>query len=207
MRSTGTNRTDSPRTPAEALQRLVDGNRRFASAAAVHPDQCPTRRAMVARAQHPVAVVLGCSDSRVPPEVVFDQGLGDLFVIRVAGHVVDDVTLGSIEYAVEQLGVRLVLVLGHEGCGAVQATLDGGSPPGHIGRLTDAIRPAVGAVSPRTGDPLTDAIAANVEYVVRQLRSAEPLLAPLSRDGALVIVGGCYAMKSGVVKLLSKPSA
>lgn len=121
----------------EALARLMEGNARYVSAKLNHPDQTLQRRAEVASGQHPFAIILTCADSRVPPELLFDQGLGDLFVVRVAGNIVDDDILGSIEYGVGELATPLVMVLGHERCGAVKATVEsveqGGEVPGHIG--------------------------------------------------------------------------
>ena len=127
------------------LADLVAGNQRFASDRLMHPHQAHMRVAEVAKAQHPTAAVLACSDSRVPPEIVFDRGVGDLFVVRVAGNTADDVALGSMEYAVEHLGVKVVMVMGHKRCGAVSAAVAGGAAPGHIGALVEALLPAVTA--------------------------------------------------------------
>jgi carbonic anhydrase len=124
------------------LARLEEGNRRAASNHSTHPHASSARRGEVAQSQSPFAVIVSCSDSRVPPELLFDQGYGDLFVIRIAGNVVEDTALGSIEYAVEHLGAKLLVVLGHERCGAVKATVDGGEAPGHIGSIVNAIKPA-----------------------------------------------------------------
>src|SRR5437763_16489649 len=135
--------------PTRALRQLLSGNNRYVAAQMLHPRQGVQRGQQVAPRQQPLAAILSCADSRVPPEIVFDQGLGDLFVIRVAGNTADDVALGSLEYAVEHLGVHLVLVLGHERCGAVQATYDmltkGEALPGHIAALAVPIVPAVQA--------------------------------------------------------------
>jgi carbonic anhydrase len=125
-------------TADRALQKLIDGNKRYVDFKRTYPDQDQVRLKAVAQDQHPFAVILGCADSRVPPELLFDQGLGDLFVIRVAGNILDDGTLASIEFATAELGVPLVMVLGHERCGAVAATLNGGEIPGHISRLVDS---------------------------------------------------------------------
>ncbi len=123
----------SPGAPADAaLARLMEGNRRYTRHKAKHPDESLSRRKDLEGTQHPFAVILGSADSRVPPELLFDQGLGDLFVIRVAGNIVDDAILGSIEYAVEHLGAKLILVLGHEKCGAVTAAIEGGAAAGHL---------------------------------------------------------------------------
>ena len=122
-------------TGEQALQKLMEGNARYASGNTSHPDQSMERRYELVAGQHPFAVIVGCSDSRIAPELIFDQGLGDIFVIRAAGQVLDDVAIGSIEYAVEHLGVPLVVVLGHDSCGAVTATLEGGEVAGHLNCL------------------------------------------------------------------------
>jgi carbonic anhydrase len=138
----------------------------------------------------------------VPPEIIFDQGLGDLFVIRVAGNIVDDAILGSIEYAVEHLDVALVMVLGHERCGAVEAALQEGEIAGHIGALVKAIAPAVPPASDRSGDRLDRAVRANVVRVVAQLRASHPVLAERVSGGRLRVAGARYDLDSGTVELL-----
>src|SRR5207247_2291014 len=136
----------------QAMKMLQDGNARFVSGKLEHPNESPERRTEVAKGQHQFAVILACADSRVGPEVIFDAGLGDLFVTRVAGNVVDDAMLGSIEYAVEHLGAPLIVVCGHQRCGAVQATVEtvasGAPAPGHLGALIDPIKPAVTSEKP-----------------------------------------------------------
>jgi len=186
----------------KALQKLMDGNNRYVSAQMSHPNQTPARRSEVIEGQHPFAVIVGCSDSRVPPEIIFDQGLGDLFVVRLAGHVLNDEATGSIEYAVEHLGTRLVMVLGHDKCGAVNATVQGGEAPGHIGSIVNAIKPAVDRAKNQPGDLLENAIRENVAMVVDQLRSSSPLLAHLVKDGILKIIGAYYRLDDGKVTLV-----
>lgn len=178
--------------PEEALARLKKGNARAASGSFTHPHQSTADRAALAKAQHPFAVVLSCSDSRVPPELVFDQGYGDLFVVRVAGEVVDAPGLGSIEYAVEHLGPRLVVVLGHERCGAVKAAVDGGEAPPNIASLIKAIQPAVDEVKDAKGDKLDLAMRANVRRVVRQV----------AVDVNVKVVGMVYDLDTGKVEIL-----
>lgn len=164
-------RADEPANIAadEAMQRLKDGNQRFAADKATHERQHADRRAEVAKGQKPFAIVVCCSDSRVSPEIVFDQGLGDLFVVRTAGNVVDDVGLGSIEYAVEHLGTRLVVVVGHTECGAVSAAVSGGEVHGHLRAVVEAIKPAVEKVKGQAGDPVDNAVRANVRETVKHL--------------------------------------
>ena len=153
--------------PAEAISKLKEGNGRYTSGNLQHPGQTTERRTELANVQHPFAVIVSCSDSRVPPEIVFDQGLGDLFIVRVAGNVINDEGLGSIEYAVDHLGSRLILVLGHQRCGAVQAAKETiaakGKAPGHIESLVTAIKPAVEATAKKDLDAT---IKANVNHVV-----------------------------------------
>ncbi len=194
-------------SPDEALARLMAGNGRYAAQRARRPNQTGRRRVEVAAGQHPFAIVLGCADSRVPPEIVFDQGLGDLFVVRVAGNIADDAAVGSLEYGVDHLGAPLILVLGHEGCGAVTAAIEavekGGDLPGHLGAVVGPIRAAVERARGRGGDLLDNAVRANVESVVDRLKASEPVLAAAAKAGRLKIVGGRYALRSGRVDLIA----
>lgn len=190
-------------TSTEALAELLAGNQRYMAGRLTHPHQVAERRVETACGQNPFATILTCSDSRVPPEIIFDCGLGDLFVVRVAGNVLDDVVLGSIEYAAEHLGVGLVLVLGHSRCGAVTAAVQGTHPRGHIGSLTDRLRPAVQRAAAAGQDTLDAAITANIELTVAELRAAEPILAQQIADGRLQIVGAHYDLKTGLVELLN----
>jgi carbonic anhydrase len=192
--------SDAPSiSPQKALDILKAGNRRFMSSKLAHPRQNMNRVQSVSKAQHPVAIVLGCSDSRVPPEVVFDQGIGDLFIIRVAGNIADNAVLGSIEYAADHLGTPLIVVLGHERCGAVTAAVQGGTPPGHIGALTRAIAPAVFAAKKMKGDVVENAIKVNVRNVVKQLEADHPLLSEKVKKGTLKVVGARYDLDTGAV--------
>jgi carbonic anhydrase len=186
----------------EALARLKAGNERFVAGQVIHPNAGAERRAEVAKGQKPFAIVVGCSDSRVGPEVVFDQGLGDLFVVRTAGNVVDDVALGSIEYAAEHFGVPVIYVLGHTRCGAVAAAVAGGEAPGHVGSIVEKIKPAVEETKGEKGDAVDNAVRANVRNVVNQLRGAGPILSGLVKSGKLRVVGGCYDLETGRVQML-----
>src|SRR5206468_3976245 len=138
--------------PADAMRRLREGNERFVEQKETTAQRDALRREQVATGQHPFAIVLGCADSRVPPEVVFDQGLGDLFVIRVAGEVAPAEVIGSIEYAVEHLGCHTVIVLGHERCGAVEAAMSGTAPEGNLGELIKDILPAIEKIDKKAPD-------------------------------------------------------
>lgn len=186
-------------TAERSIAALAEGNKRFISGKCQHPHQDAARRSEVLAGQAPFAVVITCSDSRVPPEVIFDLGIGDLFVIRTAGNVLDDVVLGSIEYAVEHLNAPLVLVIGHQKCGAVSAVVQGGELAGHLAAIARQIEPAVAQAKMMTGELLDNAIDANIGNVVAQLRNNEPVLKELVRAGAVQIVGGRYDLDSGKV--------
>ena len=186
-------------TADQALERLLAGNQRYVAARQEHPHQTPARRAELSGGQHPFAIVLGCADSRVPPEVIFDQGLGDLFVVRVAGNVVDDVVLGSIEYAAAHLHTPLIVVLGHSRCGAIGATVAGGELEGHLPDLAAAIQPAVDRARDLPGDLLDNAVVANATMVAQQLRSSEPVLSELVHAGKLKVVAARYDLDTGIV--------
>jgi carbonic anhydrase len=191
-----------------ALARLRDGNRRFAAGEVSRERLSIDRRAELAQAQDPIAIVLGCSDSRVPAEIVFDQGLGDLFVIRVAGNIVAPSQVGSVEFAAERFGTPLVVVLGHSGCGALKAALEGLRRPGpkshNLRSIVDRVRPAVhDVVEARPDAPDEDVIAlairANIRASVNHLRHASDLLEELIQDRRLAVVGAEYSLETGVV--------
>jgi carbonic anhydrase len=219
-------------SPADAIARLKQGNGRFTAGNMQHPhessdersymaknsyenvgmtflgmtaEQAAERRTELAKTQHPFAAIVSCSDSRVPPEIVFDQGLGDLFIVRVAGNVINDEGLGSIEYSVDHLGTRLILVLGHQSCGAVKAAKETiaakGKAPGHIESLVTAIKPAVEATAK---DDLDATIKANVKHVVEALRSSAPILMARVDSGEIQVIGGYYNLDTGAVTFLDE---
>jgi carbonic anhydrase len=217
--------------PAEAMSRLKEGNGRYTSGKQHPPEsseerayiatnsyenagviflgmtaaEAAKRRAELTKSQHPFATIVSCSDSRVPPEIVFDQGLGDLFVLRVAGNVINDESLGSIEYSVDVVAVRLIVVLGHQRCGAVKAARETiaakGTAPGHIQSLVTAIQPAVEATA--KGD-LEATIKANVDHVVQALRSSTPILKAKVDSGEVRVVGAYYSLDTGSVTFLDE---
>jgi carbonic anhydrase len=191
-------------TPAAALERLKEGNARFAADRPAAKDQGSKRRAELARGQRPFAVIITCSDSRVPPETIFDQGLGDLFVIRLAGNVVDTAAVGSVEYAVGQLHVPLVVVLGHEECGAVQAALDGKPLPGDLGRLIAMVQ--VGNRLPLGAkERLLAGTRANAVHQARELiRRSQPIKDFVDTERVRVVTG-LYGLTSGKVQWLDWP--
>lgn len=178
----------------EALQRLMRGNQRFVAELAKNPNQTITRREEVAGGQMPFAIVLGCADSRVTPSIIFDQGIGDLFIVRLAGNVFDNsVGVGSLEYAAEHFHSPLLMVMGHEKCGAVEATLDvvehPAEIPGKIGNIVELIKPSVEQTKGQPGDWVDNAARANVLHAVEQLKNADPFISKLQADGKLKIVG------------------
>jgi carbonic anhydrase len=192
----------SAATADEALQQLLEGNKRYVAGKLARPHQTARRRTEVAAGQSPVAALLSCSDSRVPPELIFDQGLGDLFVVRVAGNVADAPGIGSLEYGVAVLKAPLLVVLGHSACGAVDATLKGGDFPGQVGSIAKLIEPAVEKVRGHGGDTLANAIRANVALTVDRLKTTGPILADQVEKKTLRIVGAHYDLASGKVELL-----
>jgi carbonic anhydrase len=185
------------------MKRLLAGNRRFVTENYNRGDIGPARRAELSKGQHPYAIIVDCSDSRVAPEIIFDQGLGDVFVVRTAGNTLDNIVIGSLEYAVEHLGVQLILVLGHEDCGAVKATIGigAGKAEGHIDAIVQAIKPAVAIARTKPGDVLNNAVAENVDLVVERLRTSQPILGNAVQAGKVKIVGGVYSLKDGSVDL------
>lgn len=189
----------------DPLERLREGNQRYVTSTTVCHEDWAAKRMAVAQGQAPFAIIVTCSDSRVPAEIIFDQALGDLFVIRLAGNVVDDFAIGSIEYGTSILGAKFVLVLGHSNCGAVDAVLKGLKFDNHIQSILDRIKAAVSSTKSKKGDSLETAIKANVKNVRDSLRLSKPVLAKLVERGELRIVGGYYDLKSGKVELLDKP--
>jgi len=218
--------------PTEALSRLKEGNSRFTAGNPQHQhesaderkymaanslenpgmislgmtsEQASKRRAELTKSQHPFAIILSCSDSRVPPELVFDEGLGDLFIVRVAGNVLNDEGIGSIEYGVEVLGARLIVVLGHQSCGAVDAAMKtvaaNGKAPGHIQSLVTAIKPVVTSTPKADLETMTKA---NVKHVADALRSSKPILKARVDSGEVQVIGGYYTLDTGAVSFLDR---
>jgi len=195
----------------EALNRLRKGNKRFVSDSSIfnNAPSHKSRRHSLAEDQDPFAIILGCSDSRVPSEIVFDQGLGDLFVVRVAGNIVAPSQIGSIELAVERFGARLVVVMGHSRCGAIQATLDSLRDPSknqskNLRSIVDRIRPSL-ALLDIDQDPeitLQQAVRANIHSSVSQLQHKSRVLEQLIREGDLLILGAEYSLDTGIVNFL-----
>jgi carbonic anhydrase len=197
---------DAPSTvnADEALKLLKEGNERFTSGKlnSVTPEELTQRRGELATGQKPFAVLVCCSDSRVGPEIVFDQELGNIFVVRTAGQVLDAAGIGSIEYAVAHLGSPLIMVLGHESCGAVAAAVADAKEPGHIGDVIKAIRPAVEKAKDMKGNELNNAIEVNVQDIVARLKKTGPIISEKVKSGQVKIVGGVLSLKSGNVMMV-----
>jgi carbonic anhydrase len=196
-------------TADEVLQQLLSGNERFIKGESHSPRRTPSDFRAVANAQYPIAVIVACADSRVSPELLFDMGVGDLFVIRVAGNVIDGagVTVkGSIEYAIAELHAPLIVVLGHSNCGAVKSAVahinDKDSLPGAINGLVELVKPAVVRVKGQPGDIYANATRENVKIGVEKLRNLQPIIAPRVKQGSVKVVGGVYDLHTGKVELL-----
>lgn len=189
-------------TAEEALNQLKEGNSRYVKGDIKHPHTDIQRRDELTGGQHPFAVILSCADSRVVPELLFDQGLGDLFVIRVAGNVAKDKVIGSIEYAIKFLNSKLIVVMGHENCGAVSASLSNADPGGHIGAIIEKIKPAVYMSKRMPGDHLTNAIKVNAQLVSEELKESKPILQDAVRSSGVKIVSAYYNLGRGEVEFM-----
>lgn len=194
-------------TPQRAMKLLVAGNRRWVTGQVQHPHQSIERRDALSRTQRPFATIVSCMDSRVPPELVFDRGLGDLAVIRTGAQVLDGgVVLGSIEFGSGQLHTPLIFVLGHQRCGAVVAAIrtieSGGKAPDHIQAVVEALRPAYHAAKRQPGDLVDNMIRAHIELTVERLKSDPPIERSIAH-GELAIAGGYYSLDSGAVSIIA----
>lgn len=192
----------NPVSPEQALKRLLDGNQRFVQQKRQYPDQSLERIRMIAQAQYPFAAILGCADSRVPTEIIFDQGLGDLFVVRVAGNVVCDTVIGSLEYATAVLGSQLIVVLGHKRCGAVAKALQDKPISGRMGLIIEGIKPAVETTKMTTKNLQDHAVIANIKYQANKLQENSTILSKLVRQNKLKIVGARYDLDSSKVSIV-----
>jgi carbonic anhydrase len=189
-------------TPEQALQELMKGNQRFVSGKLENPRRNRARLAEVAKTQKPFAAILGCADSRVPSEIIFDQGFGDLFICRIAGNVATPEEIGSLEFGTLVLGAKVIVVMGHKRCGAVEATIKGAQVPGQIASLLEAIKPALKLSNTQTGDELEKATKANVLFQMERLK-ASPVISQLIKEGKLTLVGGYYDLDTGTVTMVS----
>jgi carbonic anhydrase len=189
-------------TSAQALERLLVGNRRYTAMRQLHPRQTDVHRQTLVEGQHPFAAILSCSDSRVPAELIFDQGLGDLFIVRTAGHTMDELVLASLEYAVFSLQVPLLLVLGHTRCGAVMSAMQPQTLPGHLPHLMSRLRPALDTIDLTAEDALHQAIHANSRYTAQVIANHSQVLSEAVAAGRVEIVPAYYDLSTGRVDLL-----
>ncbi|WP_431928196.1 carbonic anhydrase [Micromonospora wenchangensis] len=193
----------APITPTQALAELQAGNRRFVAGVPRHPNQDAGHRAAVADGQHPFAVIVGCSDSRLAAEIIFDRGLGDLFVVRTAGHTAGPEVLGSVEYAVTVLGTPLVVVLGHDSCGAVQAARDtartGTQPPGHLYSVVAAVGPSLRRAAQQGVHDIDGIVDIHIAQTVEVLLGNSPVIAAEVAAGRCAVVGMSYRLAAGEV--------
>jgi carbonic anhydrase len=194
-------------TAATILAALKAGNQRHVGAHYFHPHETAKYRQELSAGQHPLASILTCADSRVAPEIIFDQGLGDLFDVRVAGNVAGDDEIASLEYAAEHLHTPVIVVMGHQKCGAVSAAVEGGKAAGHLSALITPISSAVEKAKHLQGDLVENSVRINVENVVEELRTSKPVLSELVSQGKLSIVGAVYSLDTGKVTWLSESTS
>jgi carbonic anhydrase len=187
--------------PAVALEMLIAGNARFVARLRQNPNQDFARVTAVAETQKPFAAILGCADSRFPAEIIFDRGIGDLFVCRVAGNVATPEEKGSLEFGTLVLGAKVIMVVGHERCGAVKAAVAGAPVPGQIGSLIDAIKPAVESSKNLPGDKVENAVKANIVLQAKRLKES-PVISQLILQGKLIVTGGYYDLDTGLVTII-----
>ncbi|WP_130806204.1 carbonic anhydrase [Senegalia massiliensis] len=185
-----------------ALQKLIKGNKEYVAEKSSDSNKSLKRRQEVMDEQNPFAVILSCSDSRVPPSVIFNQGIGDLFVIRTAGNTIDDLVIGSIEYAIENLGVQLIMVMGHEKCGAIDAAIQETTSLGHMNSFVETIKPAIENMDKDLMDKWNNASKMNVLSIVERLSLSDPILSKKIKENNLEIIGSFYHLDSGLVEII-----
>ncbi len=184
----------------EALTILLNGNKRFSSGNAQHPHQSPDWREKIQAGQSPIAVVVSCADSRVPPEIIFDQGLGDLYVIRTSGHVIDQFLVGNIEYAVTTFGIPLILVLGHQKCNEIISAIYDEKPSENVKQIVEHLKLAYQDVKDQDGDEVYNTVLSNIRLMVEKIKTWDPVLSKLVVQGNLKNVGCVYSVKTGQVE-------
>lgn len=191
----------------ESLKKLVEGNQRFAQGKSIHPNRSEELRNALLEGQNPYAVVISCSDSRVPVEIIFDVGLGDIFVIRTAGHVLSNETMGSLEYAVKELGVKFVMIMGHDNCGAVNSAMKAYNEKQkltpNLKSLLNHIYPVFETMEKSGKNSLDDAVKLNIQYQVEDLLKKDEYLAQQVEENKIMIVGAKYSLDTGLVELMN----
>jgi carbonic anhydrase len=186
----------------EIVDLLKEGNMRFANGSSIHPNQTAEYRARLVKSQNPFALIITCNDSRITPEIIFDQGLGDLSVIRVGGNVISDQVLGTIEYVIEHLGVTLIVVMGHERCGAVSVAASGGEPRAHMVHVINEILPAVELAKTMEGDLIHNAVVLNSKLTAEKIRNAKPFINRIVQSGGVQVLSAVYDVHTGVVTFI-----
>jgi len=200
-------------SPQEALKKLVDGNERFATGNSTHPNRCDETKNALLKEQKPFVAVLACSDSRVPVEIIFDAGLGDIFAVRTAGHVLSREVMGSLEYAVKSLGVKLVMILGHENCGAVNTAIQTYQNKSYddlsenLQSIMNHIYPAIEKVECDNDDFLNSSVKSNIYYQLEDLIKKDSYIKQQSENGKIAVVGAMYSLTTGKVKILQTEKA
>ena len=194
------NKIYSKMSPNEAISELLQGNQRFVRQKTINPNQDRLRLVQVSQAQSPFACVLTCADSRLPPEIIFDRGLGDLFVVRDAGNIATAGEIGSLEYGVSVLGAKAIVVMGHENCGAVQAAMELGATTGFIGSIINEILPAIQMSKDQPGDRVNNAVIANV-MLQKQKVQTSPVISQLTQENKIKVVGALYNLQTGRVEI------
>lgn len=189
-------------TADEALQRLLAGNKRWVAGTLEHPNHCEESRRLTSKKQTPIATILTCADSRVPPVDIFDQGIGDLFVVRVAGNIIGSHSLGSIEYAVKHLQTPLVMVMGHSSCGAVGAVASEVKLDGHMASFTAPIQTAIKKAKPIAGDLVDNAAKEVAKMIASQIADSEPIIGDYVKEGKVKVIPAYYDIGTGAVQLL-----
>jgi len=184
------------------LERLLEGNRRFVSRNALHPRQTEAHRLTLLEGQHPPVAIVGCTDSRVPPELIFDQGFGDLYISRVGGGAVGALSLASLELGVMAFGIELIVVLGHSGCGAIQATIQGAATAGHLPELAAVIQPSVDEARGLPGDLLVNTVQVNARRMARRLLDRSAIMAEAAASGQIAVAACYYDLSTGLVAVL-----
>ena len=186
------------------LKRLLEGNRRFVSGNAQHPRQSEAHRLTLLEGQHPAVAIVGCTDSRVPPELIFDQGFGDLYISRVGGGAVGGLSLASLELGVMAFGIELIVVLGHSGCGAIQTTIQGAVTAGHLPELAAVIQPSVDEARALPGDLLVNTVQVNARRMARRLLDGSAIMAEAAAAGQIAVAACYYDLSTGLVEVLQE---
>lgn len=203
-------------SPQEALNKLIEGNKRFANDSSIHPNRCAETKNALLKQQKPFVAVLSCSDSRVPIEIIFDAGLGDIFAVRTAGHVLSKEVIGSLEYAVKSLGVKLIIILGHENCGAVNTAIQTYRNKGYndlsenLQSIMNHLYPAIEKVEDKNGGTdnefLNSAVKSNIYYQLEDLKKKDIYIAQKIQSGEIALVGAMYSLSTGNVEIFNNKS-